>query len=95
MIPYFNDFVSFDEWKAKSRSFMIHVLLNDKTSVSSSVIPNTPETLEVVLRAVATSTNGDYREPFVIWNHRVMTIIPPETIVQIRVEFAPLELTKQ
>lgn len=97
MDMYFKEFASYDDMMENSKTFIVRVKVKSVEKaeyVISSAIPNTPETMKAVLAAIATSTAPEYAEPFCVWAHRQMTVIPAASIESILIEFAPLSLDR-
>lgn len=93
MYMYFKEFATYNGCLENSKSFVVSVSLrvrvgSDRNSreLYSSAIPNTPETREAVMTAIA-MTAPEYKEPFCLWNGRSVIIIPADSIESIRIEF--------
>lgn len=101
MVPYFEEFASFNQHLDDSPSFTVHVYIRGRTNErtnetlrASSAIPTSTETIKAVMAAIAASTAGEYREPFMLWTGRSVVVIPAEEIEQIRLEFSQIDRSK-
>lgn len=95
MEMYFSDFASYNDVMEGAKSFIVRVFVKraGNTGVShidSSAIPNTPDARKAVMTAIAASTANEFAEPFYLWSHGYMKVIPANVIEMIQIEFAPL-----
>jgi hypothetical protein len=96
MEMYFSNFTSYNDIVEGSKSFIIRVFLkrpgsSGATHIDSSAVPNTPDARKAVMTAIAASTANEFAEPFYLWSHGYMKVIPANVIETIQIEFAPLQ----